>query len=119
MEARIDLDEAFRVLSSKMARWRQRGIEVAAVTWRDIGEPWPYPFKESRADVVKADSLGVALRKGEQEGRLVLFSGGWADLEYWSGSADDQVLDEAPGWDDWLTLDNYDRLLDRFAGLFE
>jgi hypothetical protein len=119
MEPRIDLEEAARVLSAKLAGWRQSGIQVGAITWRDVGEPWPYPLKGNRAEVIDADSLGIALSKGKQEGRLVLFTGGWADLEYWSGSPEDGILTEAPGWDDWLTVADYNRLLDRFAGLFE
>ena len=50
--------------------------------------------------MAEADSAGVALCKGEKEGRLVVFRGGWADLEYWSGRPCDEPVTEAPGWDD-------------------
>lgn len=44
--------------------------------------PWPYPLKTDREEVTDADSVGVVVRNQEQEGRLVIFRGGWADLEY-------------------------------------
>jgi hypothetical protein len=44
------------------------------------------------------------VRKHEQEGQLVVFRGGWADLEYRSGSPSDEPVIEAPGWDDWTDL---------------
>jgi hypothetical protein len=49
----------------------------------------------------------------------VVFRGGWADLEYWSGRPGDEPVIEAPGWDDWMDLSGIERLLRRFAGLFE
>lgn len=61
----------------------------------------------------------MEVRKGTQEGTLVLFSGGWADLLWWSGEASGVVVDEAPGWNDWLDLDRFGALLDRFASLYE
>jgi hypothetical protein len=68
--------------------------------------------------VAEADSVGVKVRKGEQEGRLVIFRGGWADLEYWSGRPSDESLTEAPGWDDWMDLSDIEQLLLRFAAFF-
>jgi hypothetical protein len=79
---------------------------------------------ESRVDLDQVAALitrhaCVAVRKDGQEGRLVVFRGGWADLEYWSGGASDEPVIEAPGWDDWLDLPGIDRLLRRFAVLFD
>ena len=81
--------------------------------------PWPTPLREDRDQVVEADSVGVMVRKHQQEGRLVVFRGGWADLEYWGGGPSDRPVIEAPGWDDWMDLPGIERLLRRFAGLFE
>jgi hypothetical protein len=53
--------------------------------WRDVGVPWPYPLKTDRGEAADADSVGVAVRKQEQQGSLVIFRGGWADLEYQTG----------------------------------
>jgi hypothetical protein len=79
MDVRIDLDAAARMIEERRESWRQSGITVGETTWRDQGEGWPPVLKTSRSDVRDADSVGVALSKGEQEGSLVLFSGGWAD----------------------------------------
>lgn len=68
--------------------------------------------------MVTPDSIGIEVRKGTQEGRLVLFDGGWADLEWWSGEETGEPLLEAPGYGDWLDLGRFEDLLDRFASLF-
>ncbi len=91
---------------------------VGALTWRDVGEPWPFPLREDRSQVTKPDSVGVTIRKHEQEGRLVVFRGGWADLEYWSGRPSDEPVTEVPGWNDWMGLPGIVRLLRRFGDLF-
>jgi hypothetical protein len=41
------------------------------------------------------------------------------DLGYWSGDASDDPVTEAPGWDDWMDFPGIDRLLRRFAVLFD
>ena len=118
MQSHLDLDEAAALITGETAAWQRTGLLADGLTWRDVGEPWPYPLKTKRADVIDGDSVGVAVHKGDRMGRLVLFRGGWADLEYWSGRPQDEPLLEAPGWDDWLTLADFQRLLWRFAGLF-
>ena len=80
MERRIDLDQVAGLISGHAAAWEQAGLAVGALTWRDVGVPWPYPLKADRAEVADADSVGIAMSKREQEGRLVIFRGGWADL---------------------------------------
>lgn len=95
---RIDLDLAVLEIAHRIDAWRAAGLTVGAVTWRDRGEPWPYPLKVDRGAVKDADSIGVAVQKGSQEGAVVLFDGGWADLEYWSGIASDEPLLDAPGY---------------------
>ena len=45
--------------------------------------PWPSVLREDRSQVAKPDSVGVAVRRQRAEGQLVIFRGGWADLEYW------------------------------------
>jgi len=117
MDARIDLDEAAQQIVQRRASWVARGLVVGDLTWRDVGEPWPYPLKTERVEVCDPDSVGVRVTKGQQEGSFVLFVGGWADLLYWDGESD-QVLDEAPGWDDWMSVEAFGALLDRWAGLF-
>ena len=92
---------------------------VDALTWRDAAASWPSPLREDRGQVAEPDSVGVAVRKDGQEGQLGVFSGGWADLEHWSGGASDEPVIEAPGWDDWMDLPGIDRLLRRSAALFD
>ena len=116
MDNRIDLDQAAGLLARHVQEWRKVGLVADALTWRDIGEPWPFRIKVDRSAVIDADSVGVSAKKGGQEGRLVLYRGGWADIEHWSSS--DKPTFEALGTDDPLSLDDFDRVLDHFAGLF-
>jgi hypothetical protein len=106
------------LISRHADAWKHTGLTVGALTWRDIGVPWPYPLKTDRREVTDADSVGVEARKQEQEGHLVIFRGGWADLEYWTGQRSDEPVVEAPGADDPMTLPDVEQLLERFAGLF-
>ena len=119
MDNRVDLDAAAREITRRSDRWRESGLTLGDVTWRDQGDESPPKFKTNRADVRDADSVGIRCTKGDQEGSLVLFKGGWADLEFWSGDIAAEPLCEAPGWDDWLTVESYGALLDRFFGLFQ
>jgi hypothetical protein len=118
MESRVDLDQVAVLISRHAIAWEEAGLIIGALTWRDAGESWPFRLREDRGQAPDADSVGVAVRRHEQEGRLVVFRGGWADLEYWSGRPCDEPVTEAPGWNDWMDLPGIDRLLRRFAGLF-
>jgi hypothetical protein len=118
MESRVDLDQVAGLISRHALAWKQSGLVVGALSWRDEAAPWPAPLREDRDQVVEPDSVGVMVRKHRQEGRLVVFRGGWADLEYWGGGPSDIPVIEAPGWDDWMDLPGIERLLRRFAGLF-
>jgi hypothetical protein len=118
MESRVDLDEVAGLISRHAFAWKEPGLVVGALTWRDAAGPWPFHLVGDRGQVAEPDSVGVMIRKHEQEGQLVVFRGGWADLEYWSGSPSDEPMIEAPGWGDWMDLPGVERLLQRFAGLF-
>jgi hypothetical protein len=113
----IDLQAANAEIESRLAGWRDSGIDVGPVTWRDQGAGWPPTITPDRAAVIDPDSVGVQLRKGVQEGSVVLFTGAWADFLFWDGVADG-VVDEAPGWDEPLTVEAFAALLDRLGGLF-
>jgi hypothetical protein len=114
---RIDLDAAAEQIAARRAEWRRLGITASETTWREQGEGWPPSLKTDRRAVTDADSIGVALTKGVQEGSVVLYSGAWADLLYWDGRSD-QAVDEAPGWQDWLDLERFGQVLDRLTDLF-
>ena len=118
VDVRIDLDLAAEQIVRWRDEWEQRGINVGDLTWRELGEGGPRVLKTVRSDVQDTDSVGVALSKGRQEGSVVRYLGGWADLLFWNGE-DAEVLDEAPGWENWLTVDAFGELLDRLGGFFK
>ena len=118
MPSRIDLDAAAAQIESRREAWAASGLDVGYLTWRDQGASWPPVITTDRSEVKSADSVGIGVRKGAQEGSVVLFDGGWADLSWWSGEPTHDPLDEAPGWDDWLDLERFGALLDRFADMF-
>lgn len=95
MDDRIDLDAAAQQIEARRDVWRDAGMTVGETTWRDEADGWPWELKTSRSNVRKPDSVGVALSKGKQEGSVVLFRRGWADLLYWNGESD-EVVDETP-----------------------
>ena len=74
-------------------------------------------LKTDRGTTKDADSIGVSVRRGSSEGSLVLFKGGWADLEFWDGLGNPML--SAPGWPDGMSVEDFGALLDRFAALFE
>jgi hypothetical protein len=80
---------------------------------------WPSPLRKDPSQVADPDSVGVMVRGRQQEGRLVVFRGGWADLDHWAGAPSDMPVLEVPGWDDWMDLPGIERLIRRFASLFE
>jgi hypothetical protein len=105
MESRVDLDLAVGLISRHAIAWEESGLAAGALTWGDAAGPWPCPLREDRSQVTEPDSAGVTVRKGEQQGRLVVFRGGWADLEYWSGgSSDGQVTRYLAGTTGWTFL---------------
>lgn len=119
MEDLVDLDIAVAEIERRKPTWLQQGFLVEPVTWRDEAEGWPPPFKTIRSEVKDADSIGVTIRKGEQEGHVVLFKGGWCDEEYWSGRVEDDVITEMPGYPDEMTVEQFGALLDRFVARFQ
>lgn len=118
MTSRIDLEAAADQIASRREGWTASGLEVGDITWRDQGAGWPPVITIDRRAVASPDSVGISVRKGSQEGSVVLFAGGWADLLWWSGDPGDAPVDEAPGWDDWLDIERFGALLDRFGDLF-
>jgi hypothetical protein len=68
MESRVDLDQVAGLISRHAFAWEESGLVVGALTWRDAAGQWPSPLREERGQVAEPDSVGVTLRKHEQEG---------------------------------------------------
>ena len=61
----------------------RRGLVVGDLTWRDAAAAWPQPIVTNRESVADPESLGMILDSGGGlEALLVLWTGGWADLEH-------------------------------------
>ncbi|MFF3159444.1 hypothetical protein [Streptomyces sp. NPDC057910] len=89
MDRVVDLDEVAAVVAGRTVGWRSAGLEVGQVTWRDAEASWPQPLETDRARVHDPDSVGVAISgPGEAELSVVLFRGGWADVDFIAGLDD-------------------------------
>ena len=118
VESLVDLDLAIEQVVARMSKWAEARIAVQPVTWRDQGNGWPPSFKTDRSQVLDAHSIGVSLRKGAQEGEVVLFRGGWCDYVYWTGEVDDDPIQDAPGYPDRMTVEGFGEVLDRLTTEF-
>ncbi|WP_329061400.1 hypothetical protein [Streptomyces sp. NBC_01429] len=89
MERVIDLDQAAAVIAERAVRWLAAGREVGQVTWRDGTAPWPQRLETDRTLVSDPDSVGVLISgPGDAGLSVVLFRGGWADVDYFDGLDD-------------------------------
>ncbi|MEU4732790.1 hypothetical protein [Streptomyces sp. NPDC023588] len=83
MERVVDLGGVAAVLAAQTVGWRSAGLEVGQVTWRDAEASWPQLLQTDRARVHDPDSVGVVISgPGEAELSVVLFRGGWADVDF-------------------------------------
>ncbi|MFJ7279860.1 hypothetical protein [Kitasatospora sp. NPDC098663] len=86
MERVIDLDEVAAKVAARTPGWRAAGLVVGQVTWRDHSAPWTQRFVTDRSLVNDPDSIGVIVSgPAEAELSVVLFRGGWADVDYFDG----------------------------------
>ncbi|WP_369780115.1 hypothetical protein [Streptomyces sp. R33] len=89
MERVIDLDRAAAAISERAAGWLAAGLKVGQVTWRDETAPWPQRLETDRTLVRDPDSVGVLISGPGNAGlSVVLFRGGWADVDYFDGVDD-------------------------------
>ncbi|MFF5706581.1 hypothetical protein ACFY7H_29445 [Streptomyces sp. NPDC012794] len=111
MDRVVDLDEAAVLMLERVARWRAAGLEVGEMTWRDWEAKWPQPLETDRARVNDPDSLGVVISgSAEAELQVVLFRGGWADVDFFDGGHDFGALpasDIASSWDFAARMDQW------------
>jgi hypothetical protein len=80
----LDLDLAAQEIEQRRAEWAKHHFEFGPLTWRDSRE-WP-PRLAAREAVADPDSVGMRVHRGVAQGSVVLFRGGWADVEWWEGS---------------------------------
>lgn len=94
MDRLVDLDSVRLELSKRRSEWGQRGLVVGAFTWRDAAAAWPQAIVTDRASVTDPESLGMTFNGGGgADALLVLWTGGWADLE---ASIGGELVFEAP-----------------------
>lgn len=118
VEQSIDLDAAAVVATSVLNAGKIPGLHVYPFTWLDGEAEWPRRLEADRQLVKDPISLGIRAQKGEREGTLVIFGGGWADLSYVDLSTG-YSLEENPGWGAPLQIDGYRELVNRFLTLFQ
>lgn len=93
MERVVDLDQAAAVLAERAARWVEAGLTVGEVTWRDEAAPWPQRLETDRELVGDPHSVGVLISgPADAELSVVLFRGGWADVDFIAGLDDAGTL---------------------------
>ena len=117
VDPRIDLDAAAAELSERLGR--RADLSVGPLTWKDMHAAYDAPFPTDRSEIDIPYSVGVHVSRGVEEGSLVLYAGGWADLEYWSGSAADDPILRVPGYGDWLDVPRFAAVVDEFLDFFQ
>ncbi len=121
MRRLVELDAAAREVEARRADWERAGFSVGPLTWRDEAAPWPQKLETDRNLVKDPDSVGVAIKRGDVEAAVVLFRGGWADVEAARIGGPEDPIVEAPELADASAfgqlLDNVFAELTRLAGL--
>lgn len=96
MERVVDLDEAVAAVADRWPAWLAAGLIAEPLTWRDEADAWPQQLKTDRSRVNDPDSVGIHLHgPDEAELLVVLYRGGWADVDYCT-DADDAGVIPAP-----------------------
>ncbi|MFF8855665.1 hypothetical protein [Streptomyces althioticus] len=96
MERVVDLEEVVAAVADRRPAWQAAGLVAEPVTWRDEAEPWSQQLKTDRSRVNDPGSVGIHLRgPDEAELLVVLYRGGWADIDY-IADADDAGVIPAP-----------------------
>jgi hypothetical protein len=94
MDRLLDLDQVALELERFRRVWSSVGLAVGSLTWRDAADRWPWKLHSDRGEVQDPDSVGVTVEADAAEARIVLFRGGWADVEM--GSAGSEPVIDAP-----------------------
>ena len=82
----LDLDQVAAVLAGLRPGWREQGLVVRPFLWRDARGSWPQILHTDRGKVAEPESVGLTLTAADgREGRLVIWRGGWADVDLLAG----------------------------------
>ena len=91
----LDLDQVAAVLAGLRPGWREQGLVVRPFLWRDARGSWPQILHTDRGKVAEPESVGLTLTAADgQEARLVIWRGGWADVDLLAGGT---VTTRTPG----------------------
>ncbi|MEU2747350.1 hypothetical protein ABZ613_13825 [Streptomyces collinus] len=83
MQQVIDLDQAVIEIADRRRGWESAGLTVEAISWRDEAASWPQRLETDRSRVDDPGSIGVRITGlAETELCVVLFRGGWADVDF-------------------------------------
>ncbi|MFF4189219.1 hypothetical protein ACFYZ9_39125 [Streptomyces sp. NPDC001691] len=95
MDHVIELDSAAAEITARLPAWSAAGLTPLPVTWRDGHAPWPQRLETDRALVADPDSVGIHVKgaDGWAELQIVLYRGGWADL---NALKDNEVIADCP-----------------------
>ena len=77
----LDLDQIAAALARLRGGWESQGLTAGPLTWRDARTPWPQPFRTDRSLVSEPESVGLTLAAGGRDGRMIIWRGGWADIQ--------------------------------------
>jgi hypothetical protein len=85
----VDLDQAAAEIIKRHSAWQAYGLLAGPITWRDESAPWPQRLETDRSQVSDPDSVGIRITgPNDSELEIVLFRGGWADVDYFAGGDD-------------------------------
>lgn len=90
----LDLDRIAAVMAETSAEFQPPGVVMDTPTWLDMDATWPYASVTDRAEINRPRSIGITFQgPGDSEGVIVVYAGGWADVDYLRPD-DDQVTTE-------------------------
>jgi hypothetical protein len=82
----LDLDQVASKLAGLQPVWIARMLTAGPLTWRDARASWPRPLLTDRSQVAEPESVGLTLTAADgRTGRLVIWRGGWADIDLLDG----------------------------------
>ena len=104
------VDHAVIEVEKRRHALEAQGLTVGSVTWRDEAASWPQALETDRSQVIDPDSLGIHIcGPAEAELAIILFRGGWADVDFIVSLTDAGVIPA----NDVTSAREFGELLDR------